>query len=200
MFLTWGRRARRPRLRHTARRSLRRDLGNERGIMRWDLRDDGCPWRCSRWRSALSPAARPPARFPATRAGDFSRARAGIDQKIVALRARSESCLKSNAGDDQHIAGEMFGATAEQGRLRAVAWCRQSRHARLGRIQNMQRGPRRRRSRTSLPPSSPRERPDVVRELLAMKRHRLNACEMRKRELVRLSRINSGATVFRESA
>src|SRR4029077_17788528 len=70
---------------------LRRDLGNERGVLRWGLRDDGYPWRCSRWRSALSPVARPPARYPETRAGDFSCARAGIDQKIVALSARSLS-------------------------------------------------------------------------------------------------------------
>jgi hypothetical protein len=35
---------------------------------------------------ALSPVARPPARYPETRAGDFSRARAGIDQKIPACR------------------------------------------------------------------------------------------------------------------
>jgi hypothetical protein len=150
------------------------DLGSERGIMRWGLRDDGCPWCCSRWRSAPSPAAPPPARFPATRAGDFSHARAGIDQKIVALRARSESRLKSNAGNDQHIDDEMFGATVAQGRLRA-AWCRQSRHARL-RLSKTCNGVAPAAQQNSAPTFIAAGRPDVVRELLAMKRHRLNAC------------------------
>jgi hypothetical protein len=171
------------------------DLGSERGIMRWGLRDDGCPWCCSQWRSAPSPAAPPPARFPATRAGDFSRARAGIDQKIVAFRARSEGRLKSNAGNDQHIDDEMFGATVAQGRLRA-AECRRSRHARLRLSKTCSEGSRRRRSKTPLPPSSPRAPRRGARAIgddLALTR-----AESASANLCAAWRINSGATVFRE--
>jgi hypothetical protein len=163
--------------------------------MRWGLRDDGCPWCCSRWRSAPSPAAPPPARFPATRAGDFSHARAGIDQKIVALRARSESRLKSNAGNDQtHRRRNVRCNRSARATSRRLVSTVAPRAATA--IQNMQwgraGGAAKLRSHLHRR-GAPRRGARAIGDDLALTR-----AESASANLCAAWRINSGATVFRE--